>query len=125
VNRSEHGAVSAAELRQAWERWELLLHCQPQVDLRAGSIAGVEELLGFLGRWRNPIMNANDTPTISCCECCKEISLDAALTPEGTEYVVHFCGLECYQRFISRADKRAASEPDHPCTPEVSTRHDD
>ncbi|WP_256216690.1 DUF3330 domain-containing protein, partial [Pseudomonas sp. NBRC 111142] len=119
------GAVSAAELRQAWERWELLLHCQPQVDLRAGSIAGVEELLGFLGRWRNPIMNANDTPTISCCECCKEISLDAALTPEGTEYVVHFCGLECYQRFISRADKRAASEPDHPCTPEVSTRHDD
>jgi EAL domain-containing protein (putative c-di-GMP-specific phosphodiesterase class I) len=81
VTRSEHGAVSAAELRQAWERWELLLHCQPQVDLRAGSIAGVEELLGFLGRWRNPIMNANDTPTISCCECCKEISLDAALTP--------------------------------------------
>ncbi|WP_350353689.1 DUF3330 domain-containing protein [Pseudomonas aeruginosa] len=38
---------------------------------------------------------------------------------------MHFCGLECYQRFISRADKRAASEPDHPCTPEVSTRHDD
>lgn len=36
MTRSEHGAVSAAELRQAWERWELLLHCQPQVDLRAG-----------------------------------------------------------------------------------------
>ncbi|ELF6207938.1 MULTISPECIES: DUF3330 domain-containing protein [Pseudomonas] len=70
-------------------------------------------------------MNANDTPTVSCCECCKEISLDAALTPEGTEYVVHFCGLECYQRFMSRADERAASEPDHPCTPKVSTRHDD
>lgn len=30
-------------------------------------------------------MNANDTPTISCCECCKEISLDAALSPEGTK----------------------------------------
>ncbi|MDS0116442.1 DUF3330 domain-containing protein, partial [Enterobacter hormaechei subsp. steigerwaltii] len=47
-------------------------------------------------------MNANNTPTISCCECCKDIPLDAALTPEGSEYVVHFCGLECYQRFMSR-----------------------
>lgn len=38
-------------------------------------------------------MNTNNTSTISCCECCKDIPLDAALTPEGSEYVVHFCGL--------------------------------
>ncbi|WP_149021806.1 DUF3330 domain-containing protein, partial [Escherichia coli] len=24
--------------------------------------------------------------------CCKEIPLDAAFTPEGAEYVEHFCG---------------------------------
>ena len=24
-------------------------------------------------------------------------------TPEGAEYVEHFCGLECYQRFQARA----------------------
>ena len=35
--------------------------------------------------------------------CCKEIPLDAAFTPEGAEYVEHFCGLECYQRFEARA----------------------
>jgi hypothetical protein len=35
--------------------------------------------------------------------CCKEIPLDAAFTPEGAEYVEHFCGLECYQRFQARA----------------------
>ncbi|MDV8122646.1 DUF3330 domain-containing protein, partial [Pseudomonas aeruginosa] len=29
--------------------------------------------------------------------------LDAAFTPEGAEYVEHFCGLECYQRFEARA----------------------
>ncbi|MDW2843657.1 DUF3330 domain-containing protein [Escherichia coli] len=34
---------------------------------------------------------------------CKEIPLDAAFTPEGAEYVEHFCGLECYQRFQARA----------------------
>ena len=26
-----------------------------------------------------------------------------AFTPEGAEYVEHFCGLECYQRFRARA----------------------
>lgn len=25
--------------------------------------------------------------------------LDAAFTPEGAEYVEHFCGLDCYERF--------------------------
>jgi hypothetical protein len=63
-------------------------------------------------------------PTINCCECCKEGSLDTALIPEGTEYVVHFFGLECFQRSKSRVDESAASEPGHPCTPKVSTRHD-
>ncbi|HHZ6456626.1 DUF3330 domain-containing protein [Salmonella enterica] len=47
-------------------------------------------------------MNANE-PSTSCCVCCKEIPLDAAFTPEGAEYVEHFCGLECYQRFQARA----------------------
>ena len=48
-------------------------------------------------------MNASDSTTTSCCVCCKEILLDAAFTPEGAEYVEHFCGLECYQRFEARA----------------------
>ncbi|WP_408066474.1 DUF3330 domain-containing protein, partial [Acinetobacter baumannii] len=51
---------------------------------------------------RNTTMNANE-PSTSCCVCCKEIPLDAAFTPEGAEYVEHFCGLECYQRFQARA----------------------
>ncbi|CAB1368962.1 DUF3330 domain-containing protein [Denitratisoma oestradiolicum] len=52
-------------------------------------------------------MNVNE-PTTACCVCCKEIPLDAAFTPEGAEYVEHFCGLECYQRFQTRA--KAATE---------------
>ena len=50
------------------------------------------------GRLRNTTMNVNE-PSTACCVCCKEIPLDAAFTPEGAEYVEHFCGLECYQRF--------------------------
>ncbi|MCP3024580.1 DUF3330 domain-containing protein, partial [Cupriavidus basilensis] len=29
----------------------------------------------------------------------------AAFTPEGAEYVEHFCGLECYQRFEAQAHR--------------------
>nr|CAC80083.1 Urf-2 protein [Pseudomonas sp.] len=111
MTRSEHGATTTAEL--GWE-----------AAGRSALSHGGKALLPFLGHGGTPIMNTNNTSTISCCECCKDIPLDAALTPEGSEYVVHFCGLECYQRFMSRADKRAASEPDHPCTQKVSTRQD-
>ncbi|MDP3668306.1 MAG: DUF3330 domain-containing protein [Telluria sp.] len=48
-------------------------------------------------------MNANDPTATSCCVYCKEIPLDAAFTPESAEYVEHFCGLECYRRFQTRA----------------------
>lgn len=48
-------------------------------------------------------MNPDEPECIGCCECCREIPLEAALTAEGAEYVEHFCGLECYQRFLARA----------------------
>jgi len=62
----------------------------------------------FVSQWRAAAMNANDPTVTSCCVCCKEIPLDAAFTPEGAEYVKHFCGLECYQRF--QAGAKAANE---------------
>ena len=33
----------------------------------------------------------------------RPVERTAAFTPEGAEYVEHFCGLECYQRFQARA----------------------
>lgn len=54
-------------------------------------------------------MNTNDSTTVSCCVCCKEILLDAVFIPESAEYVEHFCGLECYQRFAARAEEQVES----------------
>jgi EAL domain-containing protein (putative c-di-GMP-specific phosphodiesterase class I) len=65
-------------------------------------------LARFLGQRRRFAMDNADTPLVSCCVCCKEIPLSAALTPEGAEYIGHFCGTECLQRFSTRAEHEAA-----------------
>ena len=50
--------------------------------------------VGFVNQWRNTTMNANDRAPVAACAARNP--LDAAFTPEGAEYVEHFCGLECY-----------------------------
>ncbi len=46
--------------------------------------------------------------TIVKCEVClKEVPKSAARSAESEEYVVHFCGLECY-------DKWRKQEPESP-----------
>ncbi|OJY10840.1 MAG: hypothetical protein BGO99_05750 [Nitrosospira sp. 56-18] len=55
-------------------------------------------------------MNANDLTIINCCVCCKEIPLDAAFTTKSAEFVEHFCGLDCYERFQARS--KALAETD-------------
>ena len=84
---------------QAFERGQGFLFAKP---MPAAAFAV------FVSQWRGATMNANDPTATSCCVCCKEIPLDAAFTPEGAEYVEHFCGLDCYERFLARA--KAATE---------------
>ncbi|WP_305044817.1 putative bifunctional diguanylate cyclase/phosphodiesterase [Geoalkalibacter sp.] len=43
-------------LRLAWQRGEIFLHYQPQIDLRSAEIVGVEALL----RWDNPVLGQVD-----------------------------------------------------------------
>lgn len=39
----------------------------------------------------------------SCtCDCCGEdVPVSTALTPEGEEYVRHFCGEKCYDKWVN------------------------
>lgn len=36
---------------------------------------------------------------VSCEICCKEVPKSAAKIPEATDYIAHFCGLDCYVKW--------------------------
>lgn len=48
--RDEAGLIALARLQKALDSEQLLLHYQPQIDLRTGQVMGVEALL----RWQHP-----------------------------------------------------------------------
>ncbi|CAG0930194.1 MAG: hypothetical protein EFKGCFLK_01173 [Rhodocyclaceae bacterium] len=55
--------------------------------------------------------NATAPLPLECEMCLKEIPASAAFTPEGSEYVGHFCGIDCYQAFL-RLQREAAEKPE-------------
>ena len=48
-----------------------------------------------------------EEPSIVPCEVClKEIPCSEALNAEAEDYVVHFCGLDCYRAWKANAEQR-------------------
>ncbi|MBI3285639.1 MAG: DUF3330 domain-containing protein [Burkholderiales bacterium] len=92
--------ASLAQLRQA--------ECDAVQGFLFAKPMPAQAFVNFVTNWRSAAMSAYET-TINCCVCCKEIPLDAAFTPEGSEYVEHFCGLDCYERFRVRSTLSAAN----------------
>ena len=41
---------------------------------------------------------------VRCQVCQHDIPLSEAVVPEATDYVVYFCGLDCYERWRSQRD---------------------
>lgn len=49
-----------------------------------------------------------DTNLVACEVCLKEVPASEATVPEAADYFVHFCGIECYQKWKAQS---AAQEP--------------
>jgi hypothetical protein len=54
-------------------------------------------------------MATSDKPVevtrVSCEVCLKEVPISEAMIPEAADYVMHFCGLECYEKWKSQGEK--------------------
>lgn len=44
---------------------------------------------------------------VSCDVCRKEVPLSVALVPEAADYVAHFCGLDCYEKWKKQSERPA------------------
>ncbi len=51
-----------------------------------------------------PIHPSLPPERVSCSVCLKEIPPDSALTPQVEDFVLYFCGLECYEEFAAKSN---------------------
>jgi hypothetical protein len=47
---------------------------------------------------------------LSCDMCLTELPADDAIREEGTDYVAHYCGLDCLARWRRRANPHHVAE---------------
>ena len=46
-----------------------------------------------------------DVELVDCEVCLKEVPKSEATVPEAMDYVAHFCGLNCYEKWKSKLVK--------------------
>jgi hypothetical protein len=55
----------------------------------------------------------NAMPRLISCQICQhEIPLSEAVVSEASDYVVYFCGLDCYERWRTQRDAQGAVRQD-------------
>ncbi len=63
-------------------------------------------------------MTITDKPaeleTVACEVCLKEVPVSEATVPEAADYVVHFCGLDCYQKWKAQGNTPNDRSPTNP-----------
>ena len=42
---------------------------------------------------------------VKCDVCMKEVPASESKSAEASDYVAHFCGLECHEKWLKQADK--------------------
>lgn len=54
-----------------------------------------------------PRPKPEEPQAVTCEVCLKEIPRSEAVSAEAADYVVHFCGLDCYRKWAASPEKRA------------------
>ncbi|UCE89541.1 MAG: DUF3330 domain-containing protein [Pseudomonadota bacterium] len=58
----------------------------------------------------NAMPKPEETPNVACEICMKEIPASEANSSEAQDYVMYFCGLDCYEKWAG-ADISAKMKP--------------
>ena len=53
-------------------------------------------------------MSKPEDEMVSCDVCLKEVPASEAASEEASDYVAHFCGLECYEKWRDKQAEEAA-----------------
>ena len=48
---------------------------------------------------------------VACEVCLKEIPLSEATSVKATDYIVYYCGLECYDQWKKQKDQKESPAP--------------
>ncbi len=56
-------------------------------------------------------LKTEDSPLVSCQVCLKEVPRSVAKSLEGADYVYHFCGADCYQRWQKNSGAEERKPP--------------
>lgn len=51
---------------------------------------------------------------VICDICLKEVPITEAVVPEAEDYVVHFCGLECYEKWRKAPGEKTTEDSAKP-----------
>ena len=54
--------------------------------------------------------NIQEPEKVSCEVCFKEIPVSEATSVKATDYIMYYCGLECYDRWKKQQDGTPSSE---------------
>jgi hypothetical protein len=59
----------------------------------------------------NQLVDRSTEVTMVKCEVClKELPRSEAKSPEAQDYLIYFCGLDCYDRWNQSSDKSIGGE---------------
>ncbi len=53
--------------------------------------------------------NSDNSELIKCDVCLKEVPISGAKSVETSDYVAHFCGLDCYDKWLKKTDEEKQS----------------
>jgi hypothetical protein len=56
------------------------------------------------------IQQSIESTLVACDVCFREIPRSEAINAEASDYVAHFCGLDCYRRWVEHAAGDAAAK---------------